>query len=151
MFICLVLVSPVVSVSTRCVTTDCIVISLTGSNSFSEIGYHSSVPSSACSDDDNMLITFIALSVVSPAGSITTCQDNMFCSLAGLFMSVVPSGLVTDEVVFSVTPDQHDISGSLDDLFISVVSSAIGIVSVVLVGSISGRSGRVSSGSIVVL
>ena len=124
-----------------------VLISLFGSNSFSENGCCTSVSSSACSDDGTILIIFTAMFVESPAGSVTTGQDNVSCSHAVLFMSIVASGLGTSDAVSCVTPDRRDVSDSLDGLFLSIGS----LVIVVSVGCISGRSGRVSSGSVGVL
>ena len=61
------------------------------------------------------------------------------------------SGSVTDDDFFSVIPDQLNVLGSLDVFCLSVASSAVVTVSIGLIGSISGKSGRMSSGFVVVL
>ena len=92
-------------------------------------------------------VTF-SVSTTSFAGSVTTDHVGIFGSSTGSFTSVVSSVLVTLVAVLSVTPDRHDISVFLDGLIMSVVVSSIVNVSDVLVESISGRLGSMSSGSV---
>ena len=139
MFVCTLPVSPVVFVSLAPVTTDheLVSVSLFGSNSVA------AVPTS------NMGSVIGTISITLPAVSlvisVTTDHVATFCSLSGSFASVVSAVFDTLVVVISVTTDCSEVLDSLDGFVVS------GVLSLVSMGCVTGRSGRVSSGSVVAL
>ena len=87
----------------------------------------------------------ITLPAVSLVVSVTTDHVATFCSLSGSFMSVVSAIFDILVAVISVTTDHSEVLGPLDGFVVS------GVLSLVSVGCVTGRSGRVSSGSIIAL
>ena len=121
------------------VTTDCgwVSVSLFGSNSLA------SVPTS----NVGLIVDTISITlpVVSLVISVTTDCVATFCSCSGSFASVVSAVFDTMVVVVSVTTDRSEISDCLDGF---VVSSVLSLVSM---GCVTGRSGRVLSRSVFAL
>ena len=123
-------------VSLAPVTTDCklVSVSLFGSSSVAAVP-----TSNVVSVVGTISITLPAVSLVV---SVTTDRVATFCSLSGSFTSVVSAVFDILVVVISVTTDHSEVSGPLDGFVVS------GVLSLVSVGCVTGRSGRVSSGSV---
>ena len=121
------------------VTTDrkLVSVSLLGSNSVTAVP-----TSNVGSVVGTISITLPAVSLVI---SVTTDHVATLCSLSGSCASVVSAVFDTLVVVISVTTDRSE---GLDSLGGFVVSDVLSLVSM---GCVTGRSGRVSSGSVVAL
>ena len=140
MFVCTFPVSPVVFESLAPVTTDrgWVSVSLFGSNSLASV-----LTSKVGSIVGTISIT---LPVVSLVLSVTTDRVATFCSCSGSFASVVSAVfdamvVVVSVTVTTVTTDCNEVLDCLDGF---VVSHVLPLVSM---GCVTGRSGKVSSGS----
>ena len=126
-------------VSLAPVTTDheLVLVSLSGSSLVAAV-----LTSSVGSVVGTISITLPAVSLVV---SVTTDHVATFCSPSGSFSSVASVVFVTLVVVISVTTDHSKVSDPLDGFVVS------GVLSLVSVGCVAGRSGRASSRSVVAL